>query len=127
MATEAFKKTAKAKLFDLRNIGNSSDGTTQIIALKKTADTAEYMKMNAIAARAPYLLLPPLEPKRALSAMQIDIFAARTNEPDLNVRARGHLLATIMAVANWLHARVAGLSPAEPGWKTVKVQPVPGG
>lgn len=31
------------------------------------------------------------------------------------------------AVANWLHASVAGLSPLEPGWKVVRVRPVPGG
>ena len=31
------------------------------------------------------------------------------------------------AVANWLHASVAGLSPVEPGWKVFRVRPVPGG
>ncbi|KAF4549642.1 Hypothetical protein D9617_20g026980 [Elsinoe fawcettii] len=31
------------------------------------------------------------------------------------------------SVANWMHAVIAGLSPAEPGWKTVNIAPVPGG
>ncbi|KAK3175822.1 hypothetical protein K4F52_009955 [Lecanicillium sp. MT-2017a] len=31
------------------------------------------------------------------------------------------------SVANWLHKNVGGISPLEPGWKTVKVRPVPGG
>jgi alpha-L-rhamnosidase len=31
------------------------------------------------------------------------------------------------SVANWIHQYVGGLSPAEPGWKTVFVTPVPGG
>jgi alpha-L-rhamnosidase len=31
------------------------------------------------------------------------------------------------SVANWLHKNVAGISPLEPGWRTIKVRPVPGG
>lgn len=31
------------------------------------------------------------------------------------------------AVANWLHTSVGGISPQEPGWKVIKVRPVPGG
>ncbi|EEY22783.1 alfa-L-rhamnosidase [Verticillium alfalfae VaMs.102] len=31
------------------------------------------------------------------------------------------------AVADWLHGSVAGISPLTPGWKTVRVRPVPGG
>ena len=31
------------------------------------------------------------------------------------------------SVANWLHKNVGGISPLEPGWRTVKVRPVPGG
>ncbi|KAJ4144580.1 hypothetical protein LMH87_003461 [Akanthomyces muscarius] len=31
------------------------------------------------------------------------------------------------AVADWIHATVGGLAPAEPGWKVVAVEPVPGG
>ncbi|KAM0334323.1 hypothetical protein ACHAQA_001347 [Verticillium albo-atrum] len=31
------------------------------------------------------------------------------------------------AVADWLHGSVAGISPLEPGWKTIRVRPVPGG
>ncbi|PMD29240.1 glycoside hydrolase family 78 protein [Hyaloscypha variabilis F] len=31
------------------------------------------------------------------------------------------------AVADWLHGSVGGISPLEPGWKVVKVRPVPGG
>ncbi|KAH8172223.1 bacterial alpha-L-rhamnosidase 6 hairpin glycosidase domain-containing protein [Sarocladium implicatum] len=31
------------------------------------------------------------------------------------------------AVADWLHGSVAGISPEEPGWKVVRVRPVPGG
>lgn len=31
------------------------------------------------------------------------------------------------AVANWLHSTVAGISPLEPGWKVIKVRPIPGG
>ncbi|KAK3674473.1 hypothetical protein LTR78_005559 [Recurvomyces mirabilis] len=31
------------------------------------------------------------------------------------------------SVANWLHKTVGGISPAEPGWKVVRVRPVPGG
>ncbi|KAF4547856.1 Hypothetical protein D9617_35g090070 [Elsinoe fawcettii] len=31
------------------------------------------------------------------------------------------------AVADWLHTTVGGISPLEPGWKVVKVRPVPGG
>ncbi|KXJ85639.1 alfa-L-rhamnosidase [Microdochium bolleyi] len=31
------------------------------------------------------------------------------------------------AVADWLHATVGGISPAAPGWRTIRVRPVPGG
>ena len=31
------------------------------------------------------------------------------------------------SVVNWLHKNVAGISPLEPGWKKIKVRPVPGG
>ncbi|KAI6493257.1 hypothetical protein MCOR13_007823 [Pyricularia oryzae] len=31
------------------------------------------------------------------------------------------------SVADWIHQTVGGLQPAEPGWKKVKVAPVPGG
>jgi alpha-L-rhamnosidase len=31
------------------------------------------------------------------------------------------------SVANWLHKNVGGISPLEPGWRTVRVRPVPGG
>ncbi|KAG8626641.1 hypothetical protein KVT40_005586 [Elsinoe batatas] len=31
------------------------------------------------------------------------------------------------AVADWLHTTVGGISPLEPGWKVIKVRPVPGG
>ncbi|KFA80685.1 hypothetical protein S40288_01782 [Stachybotrys chartarum IBT 40288] len=31
------------------------------------------------------------------------------------------------AVADWLHTTVGGISAAEPGWKMIKVKPVPGG
>lgn len=31
------------------------------------------------------------------------------------------------SVADWLHGSVGGISPLEPGWKTFKVRPVPGG
>lgn len=31
------------------------------------------------------------------------------------------------SVADWVHQKVGGLAPAEPGWKTVKVAPEPGG
>lgn len=31
------------------------------------------------------------------------------------------------AVADWIHATVGGLAPAEAGWKVVGVEPVPGG
>lgn len=31
------------------------------------------------------------------------------------------------SVASWLHKTVGGISPAEPGWKTIRVRPVPGG
>ncbi|PSK55436.1 hypothetical protein B9Z65_2825 [Elsinoe australis] len=31
------------------------------------------------------------------------------------------------AVADWLHGTVGGISPLEPGWKVIKVRPVPGG
>jgi alpha-L-rhamnosidase len=31
------------------------------------------------------------------------------------------------AVADWLHARVGGLSPAAPGWRRVRIAPRPGG
>lgn len=31
------------------------------------------------------------------------------------------------AVANWLHTTVAGLSPVEPGYKKILIQPRPGG
>ncbi|KAH9904912.1 extracellular glycosyl hydrolase family 78 protein [Xylariomycetidae sp. FL2044] len=31
------------------------------------------------------------------------------------------------SVANWIYQTIGGLSPAEPGWKTTKVQPIPGG
>lgn len=31
------------------------------------------------------------------------------------------------SIANWMHAAVGGISPLEPGWKKVKVQPIPGG
>ncbi|WP_329456943.1 glycoside hydrolase family 78 protein [Streptomyces sp. NBC_01497] len=31
------------------------------------------------------------------------------------------------AVADWLHTRVAGLSPAAPGWRRVRIAPCPGG
>jgi alpha-L-rhamnosidase len=31
------------------------------------------------------------------------------------------------AIADWLHTSVAGISPEEPGWKTIRVRPVPGG
>ncbi|KAJ3961467.1 hypothetical protein N0V92_001815 [Colletotrichum tropicale] len=31
------------------------------------------------------------------------------------------------AVADWLHGTVGGISPLEPGWKVIRVRPVPGG
>jgi alpha-L-rhamnosidase len=31
------------------------------------------------------------------------------------------------SVANWLHQTVGGISPAEPGWRVIRVRPVPGG
>lgn len=31
------------------------------------------------------------------------------------------------AVADWLHTTVGGISPMEPGWKKVRISPVPGG
>jgi alpha-L-rhamnosidase len=31
------------------------------------------------------------------------------------------------SVANWLHKNVGGISPMEPGWRTILVRPVPGG
>jgi alpha-L-rhamnosidase len=31
------------------------------------------------------------------------------------------------SVADWVHATVGGLSPEEPGWSVVRVEPVPGG
>ncbi|KAH8430286.1 glycoside hydrolase family 78 protein [Aspergillus melleus] len=31
------------------------------------------------------------------------------------------------SIINWLHSSVAGVSPMSPGWKTVKVNPIPGG
>ncbi|MCL8026674.1 family 78 glycoside hydrolase catalytic domain [Nocardioides bruguierae] len=31
------------------------------------------------------------------------------------------------AVADWLHRRVAGLAPAAPGWREIRVEPRPGG
>lgn len=31
------------------------------------------------------------------------------------------------AVVDWLHSSVGGISPLEPGWKVIKVRPVPGG
>ncbi|KAI0513298.1 extracellular glycosyl hydrolase family 78 protein [Xylaria bambusicola] len=31
------------------------------------------------------------------------------------------------SVANWMFRTIGGLAPAEPGWKTVRVEPVPGG
>ncbi|KAJ5612078.1 hypothetical protein N7510_005272 [Penicillium lagena] len=31
------------------------------------------------------------------------------------------------SVANWLHKNVGGISPLEPGWRTIQVRPVPGG
>ncbi|KAF5241039.1 hypothetical protein FANTH_9256 [Fusarium anthophilum] len=31
------------------------------------------------------------------------------------------------AVADWLHSSVGGISPMEPGWKVIRVRPVPGG
>lgn len=31
------------------------------------------------------------------------------------------------AVADWIHRTIGGLAPAEPGWKTVAVEPIPGG
>ncbi|KAL4868001.1 hypothetical protein BDV12DRAFT_109036 [Aspergillus spectabilis] len=31
------------------------------------------------------------------------------------------------SIINWLHSAVAGVSPRSPGWKEIKVQPVPGG
>ena len=31
------------------------------------------------------------------------------------------------SVANWLHKNVGGISPLDPGWRTVRVRPVPGG
>ncbi|KAL4874355.1 hypothetical protein BJY04DRAFT_204012 [Aspergillus karnatakaensis] len=31
------------------------------------------------------------------------------------------------SIINWLHGVVAGVSPISPGWKDIKVQPIPGG
>ncbi|KKK21520.1 hypothetical protein P175DRAFT_0433833 [Aspergillus ochraceoroseus IBT 24754] len=31
------------------------------------------------------------------------------------------------SVINWLHTTVAGISPIDPGWKKIRVQPIPGG
>lgn len=31
------------------------------------------------------------------------------------------------AVADWMHSTVAGLAPAEPGWKKIRFEPRPGG
>jgi alpha-L-rhamnosidase len=31
------------------------------------------------------------------------------------------------AVADWIHRTIGGLAPGEPGWKTIAVEPIPGG
>ncbi|KAI1372814.1 glycoside hydrolase family 78 protein [Hypoxylon crocopeplum] len=31
------------------------------------------------------------------------------------------------SVANWIHQTIGGLAPAQPGWKTVRIHPIPGG
>ncbi|KAG5795634.1 hypothetical protein H9Q69_005313 [Fusarium xylarioides] len=31
------------------------------------------------------------------------------------------------AVANWMHTTIAGIQPLEPGWKRIRIAPVPGG
>lgn len=31
------------------------------------------------------------------------------------------------SVGEWMHGVIGGLSPAEPGWKTINVEPIPGG
>jgi len=31
------------------------------------------------------------------------------------------------AIANWMHSNIAGLQPAEPGWKKICIRPIPGG
>lgn len=31
------------------------------------------------------------------------------------------------SVSDWIHTNIGGLSPAEPGWKHVKIAPTPGG
>ncbi|KAJ9658166.1 hypothetical protein H2198_003871 [Neophaeococcomyces mojaviensis] len=31
------------------------------------------------------------------------------------------------SVANWMHVNIAGLHPLEPGWKRIRVRPMPGG
>jgi len=31
------------------------------------------------------------------------------------------------SVADWLHTTVGGISPHEPGWRVIRVRPVPGG
>lgn len=31
------------------------------------------------------------------------------------------------SVVNWLHKNVGGISPLEPGWRRIKIRPVPGG
>lgn len=31
------------------------------------------------------------------------------------------------SIADWLHGTVGGISPAEPGWRVIRVRPVPGG
>ncbi|KAL4789338.1 bacterial alpha-L-rhamnosidase-domain-containing protein [Aspergillus venezuelensis] len=31
------------------------------------------------------------------------------------------------SIVNWLHTTVAGISPLEPGWRCIKIQPIPGG
>ncbi|KAH7007857.1 bacterial alpha-L-rhamnosidase-domain-containing protein [Microdochium trichocladiopsis] len=43
----------------------------------------------------------------------------------------GHMMSfnhyALGAVADWLHSTVGGISPAAPGWRTIRVRPVPGG
>lgn len=64
-------------------IGSSSDDTTHIVELKKTANSPEYRNMKAIVARAAGWFDPSLN--RALRASQIASIMARTKHPTQSV------------------------------------------
>ncbi|PSN59385.1 alpha-L-rhamnosidase A [Corynespora cassiicola Philippines] len=105
-------------------VGTGFAGTQQLgFALSSVNATAEFYKML-------------LQTKVPSWLYQVDMGGTTTWERWDSLNPNGTVNSGQMtsfnhyafgSVADWIHQKIGGLAPAEPGWKTVRVAPEPGG